>query len=254
MIRIGCAGWSLPRAAQDRFPEGEGSLARYAAVFNCAEINSSFHRPHRASTYERWAASVPPGFLFSVKLAKDITHGARLVKCTRMLDEFLAPVRSLGEAFGCLLVQLPPKLELDAAVAKRFFTAVEARGVPGIALEPRHASWFTPAADALLVARGIARVAADPPRAPGGGEPGGWPAFAYYRLHGTPRMYYSAYEASFLNALARGIASRDRPAWVIFDNTAGNAAVPNALDLMERLETRRTGVDDNGATTTTITG
>jgi uncharacterized protein YecE (DUF72 family) len=237
LIRIGSAGWSLPRTAQERFPEGDSSLARYSAVFNCAEINSSFHRPLRAATYARWAASVPPGFRFSVKLAKAITHGARLAKTTRLLDEFLEPVRALGETFGCLLVQLPPKLELEAATAKRFFTALQSRGVSTIALEPRHVSWFTPAAEALLAERGIARVAADPPRAANGGEPGGWPGFAYYRLHGTPRMYYSSYEAPFLAALAQRIATVARPAWCVFDNTAGNAAVPNALDLMQRLET-----------------
>ncbi|HUP97809.1 MAG TPA: DUF72 domain-containing protein [Usitatibacter sp.] len=236
MIRIGCAGWSLPRAAHDRFPEGEASLARYSAVFSCAEINSSFHRPHRASTYERWAASVPPGFRFSVKLAKTITHGARLVKATALLDDFLAPVRALGDAFGCLLVQLPPKLELDAAVAKRFFAALEKRGVPLVALEPRNASWFTPAADALLAERGIARVAADPSRVPGGDEPGGARGFAYYRLHGAPRMYYSAYDDAYLEALARRIAGHGMPSWVVFDNTAGNAAVFNALDLREKLQ------------------
>lgn len=104
-------------------------------------------------------------------------------------------------------------------------------------LEPRHASWFTPAADALLQRHGIARVAADPPRAPGGDEPGGWRGFAYYRLHGSPRMYYSAYESGFLDALAQRISSHQSPAWCVFDNTAGNAAVPNALDLRERLET-----------------
>lgn len=234
LIRIGTAGWTLPRAAQDRFAAGASSLERYATVFSAAEINSSFHRPHRAETYARWAASVPAGFRFSVKLAKTITHGAQLVRATAMLDEFLEPVRALGESFGCLLVQLPPKLEFDAAVASRFFAALQRRAVPAVALEPRHASWFTPGAEKFLAQRRIARVAADPPRVPRGDTPGEWDGFAYYRLHGSPRMYYSSYEDRFLDGVALAIARDARPAWCIFDNTAGNAAVPNALGLMAR--------------------
>jgi uncharacterized protein YecE (DUF72 family) len=235
LIQVGCAGWSLPKASQERFPEGESALARYARVFPVAEINSSFHRPHRASTYARWAESVPAGFRFSVKLAKSITHGARLVDAGPLLDAFLEPVRALGETFGCLLVQLPPKLAFDAAVARSFFEELARRDIPAVALEPRHASWFTDEADALLRERTIARVAADPPRAEGGSAPGGWDGFAYYRLHGTPRAYYSSYEDEFLERLAAAMAARRQDGWCIFDNTAGNAAVPNALGLMEKL-------------------
>ena len=234
MIRIGTAGWNLPRASDDRFAPGASSLERYASAFGAAEINSSFHRPHRAETYARWAASVPSEFRFSVKLAKAVTHGAKLVRTAALLDEFLRPVRALGQSFGCLLVQLPPKLEFDAAIARRFFAALERRGPPAVALEPRHASWFAPEAGEFLAERRIARVAADPPRVPGGDTPGGWQGFSYYRLHGSPRMYYSSYEDRVLDGVAAAIARDARPAWCIFDNTAGNAAVPNALGLMER--------------------
>lgn len=236
MVRVGCAGWTIPRDSQPRFAAGASSLERYAAVFAAAEINSSFHRPHRATTYARWAASVPQGFRFSVKLARTISHGAKLVDVEPLLDEFLEPVRSLGDAFGCLLVQLPPKLEFDAPTAARFFTALGKRAVPAIAVEPRHASWFSAEADRLLQRRRVARVVADPVRAAGGESPGGWDGFAYYRLHGTPRTYYSSYDDAFLADLAAAIRQRGKPAWCIFDNTAGSAAVPNALRLIDLLK------------------
>ena len=205
-------------------------------MFDAAEINSSFHRPHRESTYARWADSVPRGFRFSVKLARTITHDARLARVGPLLDEFLRPVRALGDKFGCLLVQLPPKLELDPPLARRFFAALEARGVPAVALEPRHPSWFTPEADAFLAKHRVARVAADPKRAEGGDRPGGDRRFGYWRLHGSPRTYYSAYDDAFIARLADAIRREDHGGWCIFDNTAGNAAVPNALSLRERLE------------------
>ena len=87
-VLIGTAGWSLPRAEQVNFP-GEGShLERYAGMFSIAEINSSFHRAHRAATWMRWRDSVPAGFRFSVKLPKTITHTARLTDTDELLVAF----------------------------------------------------------------------------------------------------------------------------------------------------------------------
>jgi uncharacterized protein YecE (DUF72 family) len=236
---IGCAGWSLPRASQPAFPAEGSHLQRYAGRFAAAEINSSFHRPHSRATYERWAAAVPPAFRFSVKLPKTITHAARLVETSGLLDEFLDQARGLGDRLGCLLVQLPPSLALDYPVAGAFLDALRERFDGDVAVEPRHASWFTPEADALLAQRRMARVLADPVRHDPGRLPGGWPGRVYLRLHGSPRMYYSSYEAPLLAALARRIAQALReevPVWCIFDNTAGSSAVDNALSLQEALE------------------
>ena len=76
-IRVGCAGWSIPREHADRFPEEGSHLARYAGRFPAVEINSSFYKPHRPATYARWAASVPADFRFSVKVPKLATHERR---------------------------------------------------------------------------------------------------------------------------------------------------------------------------------
>src|SRR4029453_10141612 len=61
----------------------------------------------------------------------------------------------------------------------------------------------------------------------------GWRGLSYYRLHGSPRMYWSRYDAEWLAALADGL-QRIRPmgdAWVVFDNTAMGAAIENATEL-----------------------
>lgn len=149
-INIGTAGWTIPSAAASAFPAEGTSLERYAACFNCVEINSSFHRPHRIGTWARWRDSVPDDFRFAVKVPKTITHQAKLVDCSAALGEFLAQVEGLGDKLGVLLVQLPPKLEFDPAAAPAFFTDLAARTLAPIACEPRNASWFTPAADAAL--------------------------------------------------------------------------------------------------------
>ena len=235
-IYVGTAGWSIPRAEDVRFPAGDVQLARYAQVLPAVEINSTFHRPHRASTFERWAASVPRAFRFSVKVPRTITHDQRLAKSAPLLDAFLADLAPLGSRLGCLLVQLPPSLAFDARTVRAFLAVLRKRFDRGVALEPRHASWFDQRADRVLNDFEIARVAADPPRAPGDGEPGGWPGLAYFRLHGSPRIYYSSYEREFLAALARrvrALARQRTPTWCIFDNTTLGAATGNALSLME---------------------
>jgi uncharacterized protein YecE (DUF72 family) len=248
---IGTAGWSLPREAQPRFT-GEGThLERYARVFRCVEINSTFYRPHRASTFARWAASVPAGFRFALKIPKTITHEAKLAGTRSLLEGFLADIKPLGVAADCLLVQLPPKLEFEARRAHAFFSFLRDRFPRSIAVEPRHTSWFTPAGERPLRELRIARVAADPPRAPGGGEPGGWDGLFYYRLHGFPRVYYSSYDSDFLDRLAirmGGASPAGTPTWCIFDNTALGAATSNALNLMDVSAGGRIGSSNGFAT------
>ncbi|HEX6367771.1 MAG TPA: DUF72 domain-containing protein [Longimicrobium sp.] len=236
---VGCAGWTLPRDVQSAFPAEGTHLQRYAARFPAVEINSSFHRPHRAATWARWAASAPPGFRFCAKLPKTITHELRLVDANEALATFLAESGGLGDALACLLVQLPPSLQFDAAVADGFFASLRARTAVAAVCEPRHPTWFSAEADGLLARWRVARVAADPARVPRAAEPGGWRGLAYYRLHGSPRIYYSAYDAEYLDALAariRGDVDAGREVWCIFDNTAAGAATRNALDLMARLD------------------
>ena len=64
------------------------------------EINSSFYRPHQAATYARWAASVPAGFRFAVKLPRVISHERRLRDTMQPLALFLDGVMALGTGWG----------------------------------------------------------------------------------------------------------------------------------------------------------
>lgn len=236
-MRVGTAGWSIARAVADRFPAEGSGLERYAARFGAVEINSSFHRPHRPSTWQRWGDGVLGTFRFSVKLPKAITHERKLVDCEAALDTFLAEAGALGDKLSVLLVQLPPKLAFDAETAGRFFEALAARSSAMIACEPRHAGWFTDEADRLLLETKVARVAADPARCDGAGEPGGWRGLSYWRLHGSPVIYRSSYAdriADYAGAL-RAEVEVGRETWCIFDNTASSAATGDALALIDRL-------------------
>jgi uncharacterized protein YecE (DUF72 family) len=233
--RIGTAGWAIPAEVRERFPYEGSRLERYAVRFACVEINSSFYRPHRASTYARWAASVPEDFRFALKLPKEITHARRLVDPGEPLAAFLEQSAPLAEKRGVLLVQLPPSLAYDGAVAAAFFHTVRERYDGLLACEPRHPTWFTADAGATFVQYRVARVAADPAVVPEAAEPGGWDGLRYHRLHGSPHTYYSAYDGAALRALAARLRATDVPAWCIFDNTASGVATANALDLTELL-------------------
>ena len=120
-------------------------------------------------------------------------------------------------------------------MAGGFFAELRERYAGEVACEPRHESWFRPNVERLLESFRVARVAADPAVASAATEPGGWDGLAYYRLHGTPRIYYSAYPPEFLRDVERRIAAMARPGadlWCIFDNTAEGHAVPNALEVL----------------------
>ena len=140
-VRVGCAGWSIPAEAAAAFPRDGSHLERYAARFDCVEINSTFYRPHLAATYERWAASVPAHFRFSVKMPRSITHDARLVGAGPLARKFLAEASHLGSKLGCVLVQLPPSLAFDRAVAKRFLQMMRRHYDGSLALAPRELVW-----------------------------------------------------------------------------------------------------------------
>lgn len=236
MIRIGTAGWTIPAALKPQFPGDGAQLEKYAARMNAVEINSSFYRPHRRKTYERWAQSVPGDFRFSVKLPRSITHERRLKDFEAPLQRFLSEAAGLGRKLGVVLVQLPPGLPFENVAAERFFSMLAEQASCAIACEPRHATWFGLDAETLLARHGIVRVAADPPRHAEDGRPGGNTRLAYYRWHGSPRIYWSAYGDDRLAALA-GTVRREKAQelWCIFDNTATGAALDDALRLAAQI-------------------
>ncbi len=239
MAVIGTAGWSIPGTVAEDFPADGSALERYARVFGGVEINSSFHRSHRAATWARWAESVPDGFRFAVKIPKTISHQLKLVDCDDLVDLFLAESGALGDRLSILLLQLPPKLAFEEGIALPFLGRLLNRaGSARIACEPRHPSWFADEVDARLAELGIARVAADPAVVPPAAAPGGATRLRYWRLHGSPVMYRSSYDDERIAAYAAAIAAAEAAgaeAWCMFDNTASSAATGDALRLAERV-------------------
>lgn len=238
IYRIGTAGWSVPAK-----PQEEGThLHHYSRLLSCVEVNSSFYRIHRAATWAKWAAETPANFRFSIKAPKSITHEAKLHNAKPLLQAFFEQIEALGEKTGPILFQLPPSLACDQALAEHFFDMLRTLYKREVVLEPRHSTWFTSSVNALLEKYLISRVAADPPKgATEAAMPGGKICPLYYRLHGSPRVYYSSYEEEFLVSLAAKV-QYNKNVWIIFDNTALSHAYYNAL----RLEALLNPITDAG--------
>jgi uncharacterized protein YecE (DUF72 family) len=134
-------------------------------------------------------------------------------------------------------VQLPPSRPFDASVVTQFLDLVREMYMGPMVCEPRHATWFSPDVVSLLDQYGVSRVAADPPPVPEATRPAGWARVAYFRLHGSPRRYWSRYDESAIATLAATVRSipTAEEVWCVFDNTASGGAIENAWELRERL-------------------
>jgi uncharacterized protein YecE (DUF72 family) len=237
-IRVGCAGWNVPKQFAKHAISTGRHLERYSHLLNCSEINSSFYRPHRNTTWQRWRDSVPPGFRFSVKMPRTITHEGKLNCDSQTLSLFLEQVSWLGVKLGPILMQLPPSLQFDSSRAGSFLSLLRQSYAGDVVCEPRHASWFDDGVNELLAEFRVGRVGADPACVAAGSTPASDDSLVYYRLHGSPQRYYSSYSDDFLRTLAAQMknAAKCSQVWCIFDNTASGAAFDNARDLAIKLK------------------
>ena len=235
-VYVGTSGWSLSHHVAPGSRPGLTGLERYAEYFNAVEINSTFYRVPRRSTIERWRESTPEDFRFAVKLPRSITHEARLVDVEATTSAFCELIARFEQKLGPLLVQLPPSLELDMTVARAFLTHLTRVAPAPVVLEPRHPTWFGEAAERLLLDSGVARAAADPGCCAAATQPGASLRPAYFRWHGSPHKYFSAYLPEAIASLAQRVVAIRRQAarhdvYCFFDNTALGAAAVNAISL-----------------------
>ncbi|HEX8009948.1 MAG TPA: DUF72 domain-containing protein [Casimicrobiaceae bacterium] len=233
-IRVGISGWRYPAWRGAFYPEGmpqRRELEYASRALSSIELNGSFYSLQRPESYARWYAETPPGFLFSVKGPRYMTHILRLRNVETPLANFLASgVANLREKLGPVLWQLPASLAFDvelidaflcllphdtdaaAAIARRHDDKVSGRARLAFgphrtlrhALEARHESFVDPRFIDLLRKHRVAFVIAD--------TAGKWPEyedvtadFVYIRLHGAKRLYVSGYADQTLERWSRRI-------------------------------------------------
>ncbi|QQG48146.1 MAG: DUF72 domain-containing protein [archaeon] len=160
-LRIGCSGWSYKDWLGVFYPKGlqpKDYLANYSKVFNCVEIDSSFYRVPNAFMITQWRNNTPPGFLFSPKLPKKITHEAKLKGFGTSLTYFYSVVSKLGDKLGPIAIQLPPSVKLSTHLEamKDFLGQLSPEFKH--AIEFRHKSWFTPEVYSMLKKENVAMI------------------------------------------------------------------------------------------------
>ncbi len=149
----GTSGFAYPSWKPAFYPEKLASskfLPYYASRLNAVEVNYTYRRLALASTFEKWIANTPEGFLFLPKAHMKITHSFKLDGAedfTRVFLESLEPLRAAGR-LGPILFQLPPSLKIDTERLARFVGGLP-RAVRA-AFEFRNATWFDESAYQVL--------------------------------------------------------------------------------------------------------
>lgn len=278
---VGTSGWSYRPWHGDFYPADltQADELRYLAARTTAtEVNATFYRLQQASSFRRWVCEVPDDHRFAVKGSRYITHMKQLRDPRAGLANFLASgVLALGDRLDVLLWQLPARFTFRPEVVAGFLealprtageaaalaaehderidatTAVVEAPTPETplrhAVEPRHSSFDTPQAAALLAEHDVAMVHSD--------SPGSWPAldhdtasFRYVRLHGHSELYRSRYSGRLLASWAdrcQQWASDGQDVHVYLDNDGRGHAPYDALRLLEMLGVERAAAAEGEA-------
>jgi len=159
---VGTSGYNYPEWRGSFYPEKFSAakmLSYYAERFTTVEINATFYRAPTAKQLAAWSEATPPGFKFTLKAPRRITHDSRLKDCEDAVRYLCETVQTLGDKLGVLLFQLPPFLRRDLAVLDGFLEWLPA-GVRA-AMEFRHESWHDDQVFSRLRSRNIALCIAD---------------------------------------------------------------------------------------------
>lgn len=209
-------------------------LTYYSNTFNTVELNVTFYRTVRPSTFAKWSAMVPEDFVFVVKGPRVITHINRLKTDQEALRKFRSSNVGLGEKVRCILWQLPPSFKKDSHVLENFLKSIhedEVLSKLSHAFEFRHSSWFDENVYSLLSESDAALVVSHSQRCPC--EVRRTTSFMYFRFHGGERLYSSNYSNDELEEWAKIIRPEisKGDVYVFFNNDINAYAVYNALTL-----------------------
>lgn len=227
----GLSGLQLPMPKY-QFPAPYQDVSRltyYATFFNSIEINSSFYKVPMPATLRKWQTQVPDHFTFTFKLWKQITHCNGMNFEKNDVAQFLNAISSIGEKRGCLLLQFPPKLGIEARPQLekllRTIHEIDSTTMWPVAVEFRNRSWFEDTVYEILDAHKATMVIHDMPKST-------TPMteleadLVYVRFHGPTGNYRGSYHEEILSEYAGYIVDwieEGKKVYVYFNNTAGDA-------------------------------
>lgn len=234
-IRVGCSGWQYGHWRGGFYPADLPQsrwLEHYASVFDTVEVNNTFYRLPETSTFAAWRDRTPPGFLFSVKASRFLTHMKKLKDPEEPLSRFFERASALERRLGPVLYQLPPRWPKNLERLELFLTALPAGRTHVV--EFRDPSWYAEDVFAALEKAGVGlclhdmRGSESPRRFVG--------PVAYVRFHGSGARYGGRYPDSVLEEwadLLGGETRRGRRVFAYFNNDSGGHAPRDAIRFRE---------------------
>jgi uncharacterized protein YecE (DUF72 family) len=235
---IGCSGYFYREWKAVFYPEGliqKKWFEYYSSRFDTLELNTTFYRFPQLKFLENWYNTSPAAFTFSVKVPRLITHYKQFSDCNSLLDDFYTTVNNgLKEKLGPVLFQLPPSFSFTEERLEKIINSCRTGFLNTV--EFRHESWWKETVYARLRDEKIIYCGISHPKLPDQAVINH--AIAYYRFHGVPKLYYSAYDVAFLQKIAGHFRSRKelREVFIYFNNTATMAAIENAVWLKQYIE------------------
>ena len=228
--KIGCSGFHYKEWKGIFYPASipqKDWFKFYAEKFNTIELNVTFYRFPVLKSLENWYHISPPNFSFAVKVPRLITHYKKFSDCSRLIDDFYNLVsKGLKEKLGPVLFQLPPQFNYTKERLDKIAVSVykEFKNV----IEFRDSTWWKPTVFKKLKKENLIFCGIDYPGLPN--EPVITNKTVYYRFHGKPRLYYSAYKGNELKNVADLISANRKTTevFIFFNNTATAAAIKNA--------------------------
>jgi len=239
---VGTSGFSYKSFVGPLYPQGLPQtrwLDHYVTAFNTVELNNTFYNMPKPATVDKWREKAPPGFLYSVKVSRYLTHIRRLREIEEPLDRVYRLMERLQPNLGPLLFQLPPTLPRNDVLLDTFLPLLSSSFVHVV--EFRHASWFVPEVVERLDRAGVSMASVSSPTLRTGVLAAG--PVIYLRFHGEERMFASCYSEDdlarwtkeALNVLRARKMSKTSSLFAYFNNDAEGHAVPNARILAQLL-------------------
>jgi uncharacterized protein YecE (DUF72 family) len=161
-VLIGTSGWQYRHWRYSYFRKGTPQNRWFEQVmrdFQTVELNVTFYRLPRTEVFAGWYARSPADAVITVKASRYLTHVKRLRDPQPSVDMLLERIAPLREKLGPILIQLPPDLVVDVDALDATLGAFP-RG-HRLAVEPRHASWWTDDVRRCLERHGAALCWAD---------------------------------------------------------------------------------------------
>lgn len=214
-------------------------LGFYALHFPTVELNVTFYRFPRSTTFANWYQQTPPHFLFALKAHRSITHFKRLQGVETEVEKFFQHLVYLKDKLGIILWQFPAGFPASEEVLAAFLELLKQHPIAQKArhaFEFRHNSWFGDRYFSLLSRYNFALCLADSPR---------WPKvyevtadFVYLRFHGSQKLYSSSYSREELEEWSQKIKhwlEQGLDVYAYFNNDAQGHALANAQELLALL-------------------